>query len=80
MLDRIWWIWQMQDPDKRIDLIPGAGAMGMGGMGGVRRDRRATTPPGDSIVDLAWLAPPVKLSKLNDNLGGNDGKFCYYYV
>ncbi|KAB5562845.1 hypothetical protein GE09DRAFT_1109963 [Coniochaeta sp. 2T2.1] len=55
MLDRVWWIWQMQDPEKRIDLIPGAGAMGMPGMGGM-------------------------LSKLNDNLGGNDGKFCYYYV
>jgi tyrosinase len=80
MLDRVWWIWQMQDPDKRIDLIPGAGAIGMFGMGGGMRRERRDTAPGDTIVDLGWLAPPVKLSKLNDNLGGNDGQFCYYYV
>jgi tyrosinase len=81
MLDRVWWIWQMQDPVNRINLIPGAGAMGMpgmGGMGGMRkRDGQSAQ---DEIVDLAWVAPPVPLSKLNDNLGGNDGQFCYYYV
>ncbi len=26
MLDRVWWIWQMQDPDNRVNLIPGMGA------------------------------------------------------
>ncbi|KAH8901803.1 Di-copper centre-containing protein [Coniochaeta sp. PMI_546] len=74
MLDRVWWIWQMQDPDKRINAIPGAGAMGMPGMGGMCRSVQ------DTIVDLGWIAPPVPLAKLNDNLGGNDGNFCYYYV
>lgn len=64
----------MQDPDKRINAIPGAGAMGMPGMGGMRRSVQ------DRIVDLGWIAPLVPLAKLNDNLGGNDGKFCYYYV
>ncbi|KAK0646828.1 hypothetical protein B0T16DRAFT_391194 [Cercophora newfieldiana] len=31
MLDRVWWIWQMQDPVKRVPLIP-TGAGGHGGM------------------------------------------------
>lgn len=74
MLDRVWWIWQMQDPENRIDDIPGAGAMGMPGMGGMRRSVE------DVIVDLGWIAPAVPLANLNDNLGGNGGKFCYYYV
>lgn len=75
MLDRIWWIWQMQDPDNRVDLIPGTAAMPMGPM----KNRRAGNP-GDSVVDLGWTAPPVKLSELNDQLGGNGGQFCYIYV
>ena len=74
----------MQDPEKRIDLIPGSGAMGMPGMGGMIRmkpkTKREVEAAKEDIVDLAWLAPPVPLAKLNDNLGGNDGKFCYYYV
>ncbi|KAF2185557.1 Di-copper centre-containing protein [Zopfia rhizophila CBS 207.26] len=23
MIDRIWWIWQMQDPEKRMNVVPG---------------------------------------------------------
>ena len=22
MLDRVWWIWQMQDPEKRMNVLP----------------------------------------------------------
>jgi tyrosinase len=22
MIDRIWWIWQMQDPEKRMGVLP----------------------------------------------------------
>ncbi len=22
MIDRIWWIWQMQDPEKRMNVLP----------------------------------------------------------
>lgn len=68
----------MQDPEKRINLIPGAGAIGMPGMGGMRK--RSPQAAAEEIVDLSWLAGPVPLAKLNDNLGGNDGQFCYYYV
>jgi len=23
MIDRIWWIWQMQDPENRMNVLPG---------------------------------------------------------
>ncbi len=74
MLDRVWWIWQMQDPENRINAIPdSSGAMPH--QHTLRRDN-----PGDAMVDLAWIAPPVKLSELNDQLGGNGGQICYIYV
>ncbi len=75
MLDRVWWIWQMQDPENRINEIPGGGAMAMSLTHTLKRDDR-----GNAIVDLGWLAPPVKLSELNDQLGGNGGKMCYIYI
>lgn len=78
MLDRVWWIWQMQDPENRVDLVPGMGAMGMNHP--MRREPQAQEDPEDIIVDLGWTAPPISLAKLNDMLGGNDGKFCYVYV
>lgn len=71
MLDRVWWIWQMQDPENRVNLIPGGAAMNM------THGKRGME---DVIVDLGWTAPPVKLVDLNDQLGGNGGQFCYYYV
>jgi len=54
----------------------------MPGMGGMKEKRQTTgtEDPGDVMVDLGWVAPPVQLNKLNDNLGGNGGQFCYYYV
>lgn len=24
MIDRIWWIWQMQDPENRMNVLPGS--------------------------------------------------------
>lgn len=77
MLDRVWWIWQMQDPENRVSLIPGQNAMGMGGMGMGMKEKRAGE---DEIVDLGWVAGPVPISELNDQLGGNNGQFCYVYV
>lgn len=23
MIDRVWWIWQMQDPENRMNVLPG---------------------------------------------------------
>lgn len=66
MLDRIWWIWQLQDPDNRVPMIPTMGDQPEGAS--------------DIIIDLQWSAPPVPLPELNDQLGGNYGQFCYIYV
>lgn len=85
MLDRVWWIWQMQDPEKRTPLIPNPGEdpmTGMPGMGGHRRsaseqEKRADT---DNIIDLGWIAPRIPLVSATDALGGNEGQFCYYYI
>jgi tyrosinase len=87
MLDRFWWIWQMQDPDKRIDAwvnlgTQGGGAGGGHNHGGVKRRQRggSAKTPEESVIDLEWLAPSIPLTAANDQLGGNDGKFCYVYV
>ncbi|KAJ9150246.1 Di-copper centre-containing protein [Pleurostoma richardsiae] len=74
-LDRLWWIWQMQDPENRLDAIPYANSSTMMPM----KDRRATDPK-DTIVDLEWLGPSIKLLETHDQLGGNDGAFCYVYI
>lgn len=78
MLDRVWWIWQMQDPENRVDLVPGMAAQEMNHP--TKREPQAGGSAEDMIVDLGWTAPPVELAKLNDMLGGHDGKFCYIYV
>ena len=70
----------MQDPDNRIKLVPTLGQPGQ---------PAAPPPPGhshgkrmfeDEVVDLAWVAPKVKLLEVNDQLGGVDGALCYWYV
>ncbi len=80
MLDRVWWLWQMQDPENRVGAIPGGAAMGMShpGMGGMGMKGRWALK--DEIVDLGWIAGPTPLTDLTDQLGGNGGQFCYIYV
>ncbi|KAF2668715.1 Di-copper centre-containing protein [Microthyrium microscopicum] len=70
MLDRLWWIWQMQDPETRLSALPTVGHS--------HKQRRAD--PMESMIDLEWLAPPIKLKEAMDQLGGNGGKFCYIYI
>ncbi|KAK6851968.1 hypothetical protein PG995_012093 [Apiospora arundinis] len=84
MLDRVWWIWQMQDPENRINAIP-TGGMAMPPH--QLRDEVArhgpyprAEDPKDVIVDLGWIAPAIPLLELTDQLGGNKGQFCYIYV
>jgi tyrosinase len=72
MIDRVWWIWQMQDMTARrmqtsmtltfLNQPP---------------TRNGTI---EDTVDLGILGPAVKLSDLVDTLGGLDGKMCYLYV
>ncbi len=78
-LDRLWWIWQMQDPDKRLNAVPtgrGASMPDMPGMGG----GSSGPDPSKAVIDLEWLAGPIPLLEAHDQLGGNGGAFCYIYV
>ncbi|CAG8979027.1 hypothetical protein HYALB_00011596 [Hymenoscyphus albidus] len=68
-LDRIWWIWQYQDIDNRVNVIDGTITMD-------------NTPPSrngtlDDIVDLGVLAEAIlPLKSLTSTTGG---PFCYIY-
>lgn len=75
MLDRVWWIWQMQDPEKRVPLIPTGGMAMMPGMG-----TGGTGNPAEELIDLNWSAPKVKVGDVHDTLGGLNGEMCYIYV
>lgn len=70
MIDRVWWIWQLQDLKTRLTAVTGPTSMMGGGRTGTINDD----------VDLGWTAPKVKLGDLLNTLGGNGGKFCYIYV
>lgn len=66
MLDRLWWIWQMQDPDTRVNAQVNLG----GGNAGSNRK-----------VDLKWLiADVIPVLEAHDSLGGQKGAFCHVYV
>ncbi|OIW28322.1 Di-copper centre-containing protein [Coniochaeta ligniaria NRRL 30616] len=78
-LDRLWWVWQMQDVDHRLNAIPFVNDTMTMPMNKYRR-AMADTNPLDTMVDMEWLGPPIKLRETHDQLGGNDGKFCYVYV
>ncbi|KAI6626321.1 hypothetical protein MCOR08_007232 [Pyricularia oryzae] len=80
-LDRLWWIWQMQDPEKRVqgsNAIPDLNRMGAAPGPAPRPEPGQAIE--DMVVDLKWLAPKSTLKQLNDLFGGNNGKICYYYV
>lgn len=86
-VDRLWWVWQMQDPENRLNIIPtGAQAPGPGHYHGegkrqVKGDGTyLNNIPEDAVIDLEYLAPSIPLVEAHDNLGGYGGKFCYVYV
>lgn len=74
-LDRLWFIWRMQDAENRLYAIPYANTS----MTMPMDHRRATDPLG-TMVDMEWLGPPIELLETHDQLGGNGGAFCYIYV
>ncbi|KAI1126875.1 hypothetical protein F5Y10DRAFT_293325 [Nemania abortiva] len=75
-LDRLWWIWQMQDPTNRLYSIP---FVDMNMTMPMKRGVEAVDPH-NVTVDMEWLGPPIKLLETHDQLGGNNGLFCYVYV
>lgn len=71
-IDRTWWIWQLQDLEKRLSAVSGTITLG-----NVPPSRNATL---DDDVDLGYIAPAVKLGSLLNTMGGLGGEFCYIYV
>ncbi|RYP05512.1 hypothetical protein DL764_003772 [Monosporascus ibericus] len=67
MIDRIWWIWQMQDLPTRLAAVGGRTSQGR---------------PGslDEDVDISILGKSVKLGELLNTMGGKGGDFCYIYL
>ncbi|EOO04223.1 putative tyrosinase central domain-containing protein [Phaeoacremonium minimum UCRPA7] len=68
MVDRVWWIWQMQDLATRLTAVAGSVA------GSSRQGSASDT------VALGVNAGSVTISELLNTLGGLDGEFCYIYV
>lgn len=69
MIDRVFWIWQNQDPKNRLDVVSGTLTIN-----NVPPTRNATL---EDEVNLGVLAPPVRLRDLLDTTGG---PFCYIYL
>ncbi|KAK3690371.1 hypothetical protein B0T22DRAFT_380032 [Podospora appendiculata] len=72
MIDRVWWIWQMQDLAKRLTEVSMTRTM-------------SNMPPSangtlDDLSGLGVLAPDVKVRELMSSMGGLGGKLCYIYV
>ncbi|EAQ83365.1 hypothetical protein CHGG_09769 [Chaetomium globosum CBS 148.51] len=68
-IDRVYWIWQMLDLEKRKDVFGTQTFLDM--------------PPSpnvtlDDIIDISPLAPPIRLGDLMNTVGGSP--FCYVYL
>ncbi|KAJ2996177.1 hypothetical protein NUW58_g1055 [Xylaria curta] len=72
-LDRLWWIWQMQDPTNRLHALPLVDT-------NMTMPMKRAVDPNKATVNMEWLGPVIKLSETHDQLGGNGGAFCYIYV
>ncbi|PBP21500.1 hypothetical protein BUE80_DR007716 [Diplocarpon rosae] len=72
MVDRVWWIWQIQDLPTRLKAVSGTITL--------KNDPPSRNTTLDDDVGLGLIAPPVKLESLLDTMGGLDGNFCYIYV
>ncbi|KAF4819160.1 Tyrosinase-like protein orsC [Colletotrichum siamense] len=68
MIDRSWWIWQLQDLDSRLIAVSGTTNM---------KDPTAPNGTLTDDIDLSVNAPKMKLGDLLDTM---NGPFCYVYV
>ena len=67
MVDRVWWIWQMQDLATRLTAVAGSVA-------GTNRQGSSS----DSVA-LGVNAGSVTIGELLNTMGGLGGEFCYIY-
>jgi tyrosinase len=71
-IDRVWWIWQNQNPAQRTQVIAGTITI-------------MNTPPSrngtlDDIIDLEVNAAPLPIKDVVSSLGIGGGPLCYIYV
>ena len=72
MIDRVWWLWQLQDLKTRLSAIAGTITKG-----DKPPSRNGTL---DDPTDLGVNAPPLRLGDLLSTMGGAKGQFCYIYA
>lgn len=72
MFDKVWWLWQMQDPENRIfgnNTVAGTNTM-------MDTPASANTTV-DDYVEYGYAAGPPR--QIKDLLSTMDGPFCYIY-
>ncbi|KAK0748904.1 hypothetical protein B0T18DRAFT_436635 [Schizothecium vesticola] len=70
-VDRVWWIWQMQDLEKRLLELAKTRTM--------RNNPPSANGTLDDWSNLGVLAGDVQVRDLMSAMGGLDGKLCYIY-
>ncbi|TLD03220.1 uncharacterized protein PgNI_12502 [Pyricularia grisea] len=68
MIDRVWWLWQLQDLENRLTAVDGNNN---------KNGRKGTV---NDDTNLGGVAGSVKLGDLLNTMGGKGGEFCYIYV
>lgn len=72
MIDRVWWIWQTLDVQKRT------GAEGISGTGTFMNQPPSPNTTLDTTIDLGYAAgSPIKM---RDLMSTTAGPFCYIYL
>ncbi|EPE34212.1 Di-copper centre-containing [Glarea lozoyensis ATCC 20868] len=72
MIDRVYWLWQLQDLSTRLNEVAGTITLG-----NVPPSRNGTV---DDVVGLGVNAKGVRLGELLNTMGGLGREFCYVYV
>lgn len=71
-IDRVWWIWQMLNPSKRI-----LGNVALMGTNTFLNNPPSADATFDDRVDLGWTGPKKQIKDLMNTLSG---PFCYVYL
>lgn len=72
MIDRMWWIWQMQDPASRV-----SGNNAIGGTNTFFNSPVSANTTGQDWVDYGYATGPPR--QIKDLLSTTAGPFCYVY-
>ena len=72
MIDRVYWLWQVQDLSKRLTEVSGTITF--------QNNPPSRNGTRDDVVELGVNAPGVRLGDLQSTMGGLGGELCYVYV